>query len=113
MAKTAVERRQQRKTRIRSRMSGSAQKPRLTVFRSNVEVYAQLIDDENGVTLASASSMKSKKSGVAAAQEVGKALAAAAKTKKIGTVVFDRNGYAYLGAVKALAEAAREAGLHF
>lgn len=113
MAKTAVERRQQRKARIRSRVNGSAQKPRLTIFRSNMAVYAQLIDDENGVTLASASSMKSKKRGVAGATEVGKALAASAKTKKIENVVFDRNGYAYLGAVKALADAAREAGLHF
>lgn len=113
--KTAVKttKRLQRKKRVRSTIIGTAQKPRLSVFRSNKAIYAQLIDDTAGKTLASGSSLKAGKSGITAAAEVGKAIGQAAKAAKIDTCVFDRNGYKYHGRVKALAEAAREAGLQF
>lgn len=99
---------------IRSKIKGSASKPRLAVFKSNSEIYAQLIDDVNGVTLANASSVGSKggtKSERAA--QVGKELADKAKSSNIDSVVFDRGGFIYHGRIKALAEAAREAGLQF
>ncbi|MBI5134328.1 MAG: 50S ribosomal protein L18 [Candidatus Taylorbacteria bacterium] len=98
---------------IRTRISGTAEKPRLAVFRSNKFMYAQLIDDSKAVTLASASSldMKGKKSEVAS--KVGKAIAEKAHALKITTVVFDRGGFGYRGRVKALAESAREGGLKF
>jgi len=96
--------------RIRKKIAGSANKPRLSIFRSNKGIYCQLIDDINGVTLASASG---KGGNVTAASEVGKAIAAKAKGKNIETVVFDRGGNLYHGRVKALAEAAREGGLKF
>ena len=106
-------------TRIREKMSGTAERPRLNVYRSLNHIYTQLIDDLNGVTLASASS-KGKKGedknyggNVAAAAEVGKLIAERAKEKGIKKVVFDRGGYLYHGRVKALADAAREAGLDF
>ncbi|MBR1769155.1 MAG: 50S ribosomal protein L18 [Bacteroidales bacterium] len=105
------------KMRIRKRVSGTAQKPRLTVFRSNKEIYAQLVDDVNRVTLAAASSMERgfQKSGTKTdvATLVGKSIAERAKEKGIETVVFDRNGYLYHGRVKALADSARENGLKF
>jgi large subunit ribosomal protein L18 len=110
------EQRQKRHLRIRKTVVGTALRPRLSVFRSNKNIYAQLIDDVNGVTLASASGVadKVKKAGtVQGAAEVGKALAKKAKAQKITSVVFDRSGYLYHGRVKALAEAAREAGLEF
>jgi large subunit ribosomal protein L18 len=104
-----------RHNRVRSKISGSAQKPRLSVFRANRHIYAQLIDDLSGKTLASVSSLeiktKAKKSELA--MEVGKALAAKAKEKNISEAVFDRGGFAYHGRVKALAEGAREGGLKF
>jgi large subunit ribosomal protein L18 len=106
-------------TRIREKMSGTAQRPRLNVYRSLNHIYTQLIDDQNGVTLASASSMvlkgDEKKSGgnVAAAALVGTQIAERAKEKGITKIVFDRGGYLYHGRIKALAEAAREAGLEF
>ena len=118
MALTKAERRQRIKYRIRKRLSGSVERPRMTVFRSNKQIYVQLIDDVSGQTLASASSKEkeiaSKKvNKIEQAKLVGKRIAEIAKEKGIKTVVFDRNGYLYHGRVKALADAAREAGLNF
>ncbi len=103
------------KYRIRKKVSGTSQKPRLSVFRSNKEIYCQLIDDINGVTLASASSKGTKSTGnkVSIASEVGKSLASKAKAAGIEAVVFDRGGYLYHGRVKSLADGAREGGLIF
>lgn len=103
-------------TRIREKVSGQGQRPRLNVYRSLNHIYAQLIDDAAGKTLASASTLSAKlKTGgnVAAAKEVGKLIAERAKEQGIKNVVFDRGGYLYHGRVKALADAAREAGLEF
>jgi large subunit ribosomal protein L18 len=111
--------RQRVHTRIREKMSGTSERPRLNVYRSLNHIYTQLIDDLNGVTIASASSMgkkgedKNYGGNVAAAAEVGKLIAERAKEKGIKKVVFDRGGYLYHGRVKALADAAREAGLDF
>ena len=102
--------------RIRRKMSGTSARPRLNIYRSLNHIFVQVIDDSKGVTLVSASSLSAKlKTGgnVAAAREVGKLVAERAKEKGITTVVFDRGGYLYHGRVKALAEAAREAGLQF
>ena len=102
--------------RIRQKMQGTAERPRLNVYRSLNHIYAQIIDDAKGETLLSASSLASKvKTGgnVAAAKEVGKLVAERAIEKGIKRVVFDRGGYLYHGRVKALADAAREAGLEF
>ena len=108
--------RQKRHLRIRKNLSGTPEKPRLNVFRSSSHIHAQIIDDVNGVTLVSASSveMKLENGGnVEAAKKVGAEIATRAAAKKIENVVFDRGGYIYHGRVKALAEAAREAGLKF
>ena len=107
--------RTKRHRKIRQTLAGTATTPRLCVFRSNTSIYAQLIDDEKGVTLASSSSLelKVKNNNVEAAKAVGKDIADKAKKAKIKTVVFDRGGYLYHGRVKALAEAARENGLEF
>ena len=111
--------RQRVHSRIRQKMSGTAERPRLNVYRSLNHIYTQLIDDGNGVTIASASSMgkksDEKKSGgnVAAAAAVGKLIAERAKEKGITRIVFDRGGYLYHGRIKALADAAREGGLEF
>ena len=108
--------RQRVHSRIREKMSGTAARPRLNVYRSLNHIYTQLIDDAAGVTLASASTLQAKlKTGgnVAAAKELGKLIAEKAQEKGIKKVVFDRGGYLYHGRVKALAEAAREAGLDF
>ena len=111
--------RQRVHARIRAKMSGTAERPRLNVYRSLNHIYTQLIDDLNGVTLASASTVSKKGEGkkaggnVMAAAEVGKLIAERAKEKGIKKVVFDRGGYLYHGRIKALAEAAREAGLEF
>jgi large subunit ribosomal protein L18 len=107
------------KRRIRGKIQGTTERPRLTVFRSNAQIYAQLVNDENGHTLVSAGSLNKdgnafpdkKKSEVA--YEVGKLLGEKALAANIKTVSFDRNGYLYHGRVKALAEGAREAGLIF
>ena len=103
--------------RIRKKIAGTAQRPRLAVHFSNMNVYAQLIDDDNGVTLASASTLESavgkKGANVEAAAKVGEIVAKRAKDAKIDTVIFDRGGYQYHGKVKALADAARESGLQF
>jgi large subunit ribosomal protein L18 len=105
-------RRSRRKTGIRKRIKGTSERPRLTVFRSLTNIYAQVIDDLDGKTLASASSIKGDKGGnVEAAKVVGKQIAQMAKDAGITQVAFDRNGFRYHGRVKALAEAAREGGL--
>jgi len=110
-----LDRRTRIKAHIRHKLSGTAQKPRLTVFRSNVQIYAQLVDDVNGKTLASASSLglKDKVTKIEMAAKVGTLVAKAALDAGITEVIFDRNGYLYHGRVKQLAEAAREAGLKF
>ena len=111
-----VQNRQRVKRRVRSKITGSAERPRLSVFRSNNHIYAQLIDDLNGTTLASASSRKLDADGKAPVEVgtlVGKQLAENAKAAGVETAVFDRNGYRYHGRVKALAEGAREGGLQF
>jgi large subunit ribosomal protein L18 len=106
--------RQRIHARIRRKMSGTAERPRLNVYRSLGHIYAQVIDDQKGETLVSASSIKTKTGGnLAAAKEIGKAVAEKAVEKGIKKVVFDRGGYLYHGRIKALAEAAREAGLEF
>ena len=106
-----------RHKRVRAKMSGTPEMPRLNVFRSEANIYAQIIDDVHGVTLASASSLDKDIEGyggnVAAAKAVGQLVARRAKDKGIETVVFDRGGYLYHGRVQALAEGAREGGLKF
>lgn len=105
-----------RHARVRTKVSGTSERPRLSVFRSNANISVQVIDDSKGTTLVSASSvdMKLENGGnIEAAKAVGKEIASRAKKAKIKQVVFDRGGYLYHGRVKALAEAAREAGLEF
>ena len=98
---------------IRKKISGTADIPRLAIFRSNKQIYAQIIDDVNGNTLASASSMANEGNKLDQAKEVGKTIAGNAKKVGVEKVVFDRGGFLYHGRVKALAESAREAGLKF
>ena len=109
--------RQKRHVRVRGKISGTPERPRLSVFRSNANIYAQVIDDVNGVTLAAASTVDKEFEGATgtkeAARKVGKAIAERAKAKGVNTVVFDRSGYLYHGRVAELAEGAREAGLEF
>ena len=109
--------RQRRHIRVRTKISGTAECPRLCMFRSNKGIYAQIIDDASAVTLVSASTLdkevKTKRGNKEAAKEVGNLIAKRAKEKKINSVVFDRSGYLYHGVVKELAEAAREGGLKF
>lgn len=109
-----------RHTRLRKRVNGNAEQPRLAVFRSNKHIYAQVIDDSAGKTLAAANSLQAALKGEAAGKPaleaaalVGKAIAANAKAAGVGKVVFDRGGFKYHGCVKALADAAREGGLEF
>jgi len=112
--KTKADLRARRHRRIRARVSGTAERPRLAVFRSNKFVYAQLIDDEKGVTLASASSKDVKgKAMIEDAKIVGERIAKAASEKGVVKVVFDRGGFTYSARVKALADAARAGGLQF
>ena len=116
MSLTKPERRQRIRFRIRKTISGSATKPRLSVFRSNKEIYAQLIDDVNGVTLLAASSWEKeigKGTNIEVATAVGKLVAEKALKAGIETVTFDRGGYLYHGRIKSLAEGARAAGLKF
>lgn len=111
---TKIDRRNKIKARIRGRISGTAQRPRMTVFRSNKQIYVQLVDDLAGKTLVAASSKglaEGTKTEIAAL--VGKAVAAKALEAGINEVVFDRNGYLFHGRVKSLADAAREGGLKF
>jgi len=103
-------------SRIRQKLSGTAERPRLNVFRSLNHIYAQVIDDASGTTLASASTLalKARTGGnIAAATEIGKTIAERAREKGVRKVVFDRGGFLYHGRIKALADAAREAGLEF
>ena len=116
MALSKLQRRQRIKNRIRKIVSGTAAKPRLSVFRSNKEIYAQLVDDVAGVTLVAASSRDKEVttgSKLETAASVGKVIAEKAAKAGVETISFDRNGYLYHGRVKVLAEAAREAGLKF
>ena len=103
-----------RKRRVRAKVSGTAARPRLSIFRSLLQISAQLIDDETGKTLAATSTKQLKaKANIEGAKKIGADIAAKAKAAKITTVVFDRNSYQYHGRVQAVAEAAREAGLTF
>jgi large subunit ribosomal protein L18 len=119
MKKTKQAARMSRKVRIRKKISGTESRPRLVVYRSNLHVYAQIVNDETGQTLVSSSSLVLSKGGEAlkpnkdTAAKVGLDVAAKAKEKAIESVVFDRNGYLYHGCIKALADGAREGGLQF
>ena len=119
MALTKLEKRSRIRMRIRKKISGTAEKPRIAVFRSNKQIYAQVIADNKGVTLLSVSSKEKELAGQTGikkteqAKLVGKSLAAKCKEKGIENVVFDRSGYKYHGRVKSLADAAREGGLKF
>jgi large subunit ribosomal protein L18 len=120
MALERAEKRDNRRVRVRRKVRGSDERPRLSVYRSLYHTYAQVISDESGRTLAAASTQSAdlrdalqSKRNVAAAQVVGKAIAARCREKGISEVIFDRNGFLYHGRIKALAEAAREAGLKF
>ncbi|MDO5665978.1 MAG: 50S ribosomal protein L18 [Bacteroidia bacterium] len=112
---TKIERRLKIKTRVRGKISGTKECPRLSVFRSNKQIYAQVIDDVNGVTLASASSLKvdEKLPKKEIAAKVGEMIASNAKEAGVEKVAFDRNGYLYHGRIKELADAARKGGLKF
>ena len=112
--------RQRRKSRIRGRVAGTVERPRLTVYRSANHIYAQVVNDESGQTLAAASTLSPELKAheghggnIDAAKAVGKLIAEKAKAAKLERVVFDRNGFLYHGRIKALADAAREAGLDF
>ena len=117
MTTTLRQHRINRHRRVRKRISGSPERPRLAVFRSNRHLYAQLIDDLAGTTIASASTLDAQLKGAgnttATAASVGRLLAQRAKDKGIGTAVFDRGGFLYHGKVKALADGARQEGLEF
>lgn len=121
ITKRTTEHRQRLKKHIRMRIAGTAERPRLTVYRSIRHVYAQIVDDKNGKTLVSVSDVskalkeefKEKKGQMAVSKRVGELTAKLAKEKNITQVVFDRNGYLYHGVVKALADGAREGGLKF
>ncbi len=109
-----------RRNRIRKKVKGTPERPRLCVFRSNANMYAQVIDDMEGVTIASASTLEGEIGGelksrgnITAAKKIGEAVAKRALEKGVSSVVFDRGGYIYHGRIKALADAAREAGLKF
>lgn len=115
MSKQKEQSRLRRHLKIRKRISGTSERPRLVVFRSLSHIYAQVINDENKKVLASASDMKAKGKAnkTEKAKQVGAAVAKIAQEKKIDKVVFDRNGYKYHGRIKALADSAREGGLQF
>jgi large subunit ribosomal protein L18 len=116
MSGSTVKARERRHRRVRGRVTGTAERPRLSVARSNKRIYAQLVDDERGHTMAAAGSHEGPLNGLAkgaAAGEVGKLLAERATAAGITRVVFDRGGYKYHGRVKALADGAREGGLEF
>lgn len=118
MALTKTERRDRLRFRIRKTVSGTTQRPRLAVFRSNKEIYAQIIDDVNGVTITAASTRDkdidaSKSNKIDAAKLVGKAIAEKALKAGVESITFDRGGYLYHGRIKSLAEGAREGGLKF
>jgi large subunit ribosomal protein L18 len=117
---SAGDARERRKKRIRKKVFGTSERPRLTIFRTNSHMYAQIVDDVTGNTLAAASTLSADlgsheghRGNIEAAKAVGKLLAERAKAASIGQVVFDRNGFLYHGRVQALADSAREAGLDF
>lgn len=115
--KIKAQRRTQRKRRVRAKIIGTSVRPRFSVFRSNIHIYGQIIDDAKGQTLASCSDIvikkEAKQNKIQVAEMVGEELAKKALTKKIKTVIFDRNGFKYHGRVKALADGARKGGLEF
>ncbi|QGS52357.1 50S ribosomal protein L18 [Spiroplasma tabanidicola] len=114
MKYTKAEARKRRHYRVRNKVSGTSERPRLNVFKSNSYFYAQIIDDTKGVTLVESSSIKLKKpNNIETAKAVAKDLAEKAKAKKISNVVFDRGGYLFHGKVKAFADAAKENGMKF
>lgn len=119
MAISKNQSRQRRKIRIRKKVNGSAGRPRLVVFRSNTHIYAQIVNDQEGTTLVSASTLGISRQepevhcNLSGAERVGREIARLAKEKNISKVVFDRNGYIYHGRIKALADGAREGGLEF
>jgi large subunit ribosomal protein L18 len=117
MATGKLEGRAKRKMRIRKKVGGTAERPRLTVFRSNKQIYAQVIDDATGQTLAAASSVGLERAAdankTAIAEQVGQSVAGVCLEKGIAQVVFDRSGYIYHGRIKALADGARKGGLNF
>jgi len=116
MALTKLERRRRIQLRIRKKIRGTADRPRISVFRSNSQIYAQIIDDVAGKTITAASSVEvkaGKTTKIETAAKVGQTLAAKAKEAGITNVIFDRGGYLYHGRVKALADGAREGGLNF
>ena len=117
IADDKIRRRFKRKASIRKKLTGTPERPRMTVFKSNKHLYIQVIDDASGRTLAAASNLEKDlrhlKSKVADAEKLGQALGERLKQKSIDTVVFDRNGYPYHGIVKSLAEGARKAGIQF
>ena len=118
MALTKLEKRTRIRMRIRKKISGTAERPRLAVFRSNKQIYVQVVDDLKGITLLAVSSKEKElaKTGIKKTEQakiVGKSLAARCKEKGIESVIFDRSGYRYHGRVKSLADAAREGGLKF
>ncbi len=115
MKRTKQQSRQRIHLRVRKKVSGTPERPRLSVFRSNKEIYCQIIDDLKGHTLAAASSLDSSVAGskTEQAKAVGQLIAERAKSAGVETVIFDRGGYLYHGRVKALAEGAREGGLNF
>ncbi len=118
MALTKVQKRDRIKRRVRGKISGTAEKPRLSVYKSNKEIYVQIVDDNEGKTLVSASSREKEVAGEKGTKTdistlVGKRIAEKAKAAGIESVVFDRNGFVYHGRIKALADGAREAGLKF
>ena len=113
MAVTTLTRREKIKYRIRKKVTGTTERPRLCIFRSNSEIYAQIIDDTTRKTLVSVSSLKTTGTKSERAKAVGAAIAEKAKAAGINNVVFDRNGFLYHGRVKALADGARENGLQF
>lgn len=112
-SQTKTAKRAVRHKRIRATVSGTAARPRLAVFKSNTAVYAQLIDDQSGKTIAAADSRKEKGSGVESAKAVGAAIAKKAASSKITEAVFDRGGFKYQGVIAAVADGAREGGLKF
>ncbi len=113
-AQKTTERKERRHARIRSRISGTSSRPRLAIYKSTNSIYAQLINDEKGVTLAASDSRKVKgKTPLERAKETGVLIAKLAETKKIKEVVFDRGGFAYKGKIQAIADGAREGGLKF
>ena len=119
MKLTKNESRQRRKVRIRKKVQGTAERPRLVVYRSHMHIYAQIVNDQEGATLVAASTLSLAKTeagmhfNLAGAEKVGMEIARLAKEKNITQVVFDRNGYLYHGRVKAVADGAREGGLEF